>query len=95
MPAKYQNSSAYTRSLLLMSAKHRYGLTGLSDWCREPTYLHHKAQVIRLLKEQLSANPADPGDWSFSVILFLLAMEVKQALNPAEYSELLKTLIGP
>lgn len=68
-----------------MSAKHRYGLTGQKNWCREPTYLHHKAQVIRLLNEQLSENPADPGDWSFSVILFLLAMEVNHNISLVDF----------
>ena len=59
-----------------MSAKHHYGLTGRCDWSNERTFLYHKAEVVRTLKEQITNNPDNPGDWSLSVIIFLTWMEV-------------------
>ena len=72
---------AYKRSLLLMAAKHQYGLTGECDWARDPTYLYHKTAVIRELKEQIKASPENPAEWSFSVIFYLVLMEV--CLDPS------------
>jgi hypothetical protein len=59
-----------------MAAKHNYGLTGTCEWSREPTFLYHKTEVIRLVREQINTNPNNPEEWSFSVIFFLIAMEV-------------------
>jgi hypothetical protein len=60
-----------------MAAKHDYGLNGRCTWSREQSVLHHKAQVVQLLREQIANNPTNPSKWSFSVILFLTAMEVR------------------
>jgi hypothetical protein len=76
LPTKYSANPAYNRSVMLMAAKHHYGLNGECEWAHEPTFLHHKAEVIRLLKEQIDNNPNNPGEWSFSVIFFLVSMEV-------------------
>jgi hypothetical protein len=75
LPVRYSVDPAYKRSLILMSAKHDYGLNGRCIWSREQTFLHHKAAVVQLLRQQIMTSPDNPGEWSFSVILFLVAME--------------------
>ena len=63
-----------------MAAKHHYGLTGRCNWSYEPTFLYHKAGVIRLLKEQIDTRPTDPEAWSLNAILCLVAAEVGASL---------------
>ena len=65
-----------------MAAKHQFGLTGECTWAKDKTYLYHKTEVIHLLKQQITRNPNNPGDWSFSVIFFLIAMEVGEKIAP-------------
>ena len=80
LPPKYTVNPGYKRTLILMAAKNEYGLTGVcNDWSREPTFLHHKTEVIRLLKEQISSTQ-NPEDWSFSAIVFLIMIEVRTAM---------------
>lgn len=77
----YTVNPALKRCFMLMAAKHQYGLTGRCDWKEEPTYLHHKTEIIRQLMEQINRNPSSPSSWSFTTIFFLVAMEVSR--NPS------------
>lgn len=67
---------AWLSSLLLLAAGHEFGLTGRSDWIRGPTFLHHKAEVIRLLKEQILLKPTALESWCPLVVFILIMMEV-------------------
>ena len=63
LPLKYTVNPGYKRTLILMAAKHEFGLTGICNyWSNEPAFLYHKTEVIRLLKEQIGLNPQNPEE---------------------------------
>lgn len=42
-----------------------------------PTFLYHKAEVIRFLKEQLLLKPAALENWCPLVVFIMIMMEVR------------------
>ena len=67
---------ALKRGLILLAAKHEFGLTGRRVWCDGHAYLHHKSQILRTIGQEFAEAPDSPGDWSILAIFILVSLEV-------------------